>query len=337
MSYMLLEGVSKRYNQRAVIKQVSFSLEKGKLATLLGPSGCGKSTLLRLIAGLTKVDEGVMYIDSREITHLAPRERNVGMVFQSYALFPNMTVFENIAFGLRMKNAANIRERVREMIDLVDLGGKEDAYPHELSGGQQQRVALARSLVMRPKVLLLDEPLSALDAQIRRILQAEIRRIQQELKMTTIFVTHDQEEAMILSDVVHVMNDGEIVQSGTPAELYSSPRSRFVAKFIGSYNLLPSDDFQRLIPEAPARGKEVAIRPEAILLVREDEPISGPAGWLVRGRIQAVEMRGSIIRYEVTANGVSLQVDQLHRNNSLYPIGHPVKLLIPRDQCLYFE
>jgi putative spermidine/putrescine transport system ATP-binding protein len=195
MSYVQVENVSKRYRQDLVLQQVSLAIEKGELVTLLGPSGCGKSTLLRCIAGLTGIEPGGrITVGDTDITHLPPKERGVGMVFQSYALFPNLTVSENIGFGLKMKGIGRqeYAEKVRRMIDLVDLKEREGLYPHQLSGGQQQRVALARSLVVEPKILLLDEPLSALDAKIRKNLQLELRRIQQELSITTVFVTHDR-------------------------------------------------------------------------------------------------------------------------------------------------
>ena len=192
MSYVTIEQVTKGYDNQLVLNNISLTLKKGEFATLLGQSGCGKSTLLRSIAGLEDVDVGRILIDGKDITDLSPRQREVGMVFQSYALFPNMNVFDNIAYGLKMKKVKNLKSKVKNMIDMVDLIGKEESYPHQLSGGQQQRVALARALVMEPKVLLLDEPLSALDAKIRKSLQKELKRIQKELDITTIFVTHDQ-------------------------------------------------------------------------------------------------------------------------------------------------
>ncbi|CAN7594502.1 ABC transporter ATP-binding protein [Peribacillus frigoritolerans] len=210
MSYVTIEQVTKGYDNQLVLNNISLTLKKGEFATLLGQSGCGKSTLLRSIAGLEDVDVGRILIDGKDITDLSPRQREVGMVFQSYALFPNMNVFDNIAYGLKMKKVKNLKSKVNNMIDMVDLIGKEESYPHQLSGGQQQRVALARALVMEPKVLLLDEPLSALDAKIRKSLQKELKRIQKELDITTIFVTHDQEEAMTMSDRIFVMNKDKL-------------------------------------------------------------------------------------------------------------------------------
>ena len=267
MSYVTIDQVTKGYENQVVLNDISLTLKKGEFATLLGQSGCGKSTLLRSIAGLEDVDVGRILIDGKDITNLSPRQREVGMVFQSYALFPNMSVFDNIAYGLKMKKVKNIKSKVKKMIDMVDLIGKEESYPHQLSGGQQQRVALARALVMEPKVLLLDEPLSALDAKIRKSLQKELKRIQKELDITTIFVTHDQEEAMTMSDRIFVMNKGQVVQSGSPSEIYTSPVNTFVAKFIGNYNVCNMEVFRKLVRSTELKGNEVAIRPEVLQLV----------------------------------------------------------------------
>lgn len=202
MSYVIAENLSKSFGQNQVFSNIQFTIEKGEFITLLGPSGCGKSTLLRCIAGLEQPDNGDLYINRQNITHQAAQQRGVGMVFQSYALFPNMTVEDNIAFGLKMRkvNSTERNKAVADVIEMVELQGKEQQFPHQLSGGQRQRVALARALVMKPQILLLDEPLSALDARIRKHLRQQIRHIQRELKLTTIFVTHDQDEAMIMSD-----------------------------------------------------------------------------------------------------------------------------------------
>ena len=249
MSYIDFLNVNKSFGSNHVLRQINLSVEKGQLATLLGPSGCGKSTLLRCLAGLEEVSTGSMHIDGEDITVKNPKDRNIGMVFQQYSLFPNMTVRENIAFGLKLRKMPReiIEEKVSRVIDLVDLKGKVKEYPHALSGGQQQRVALARSLVMEPKVLLLDEPLSALDAKLRKSLQAEIKKIHIDTGITMIFVTHDQDEAMILSDVIHLFKDGQIEQSGAPTQLYTRPKTRYAAEFIGHYNVLDKSEFDRMI------------------------------------------------------------------------------------------
>lgn len=335
MSYVTIDQVMKKYENQAVLNNISFSLQKGEFATLLGQSGCGKSTLLRSIAGLEEVDEGNIFVDQKNITHLSPRQREVGMVFQSYALFPNMTVFDNVAYGLKMKKETNIKSRVQNMIDMVDLTGKERAYPHQLSGGQQQRVALARALVMKPKVLLLDEPLSALDAKIRKNLQRELKRIQRELDITTIFVTHDQEEAMTLSDKIFVMNEGNIVQSGSPTDIYTSPVSTFVAKFIGNYNVFNLELFKKLVGNTELTGHDVAIRPEVIQLTSDDqEPLQLQDNWAVRGSIRDISMTGNVLRYEVETDGATFHVDSLHHQGNKLEQGAHISILIPKKECV---
>ena len=239
MAYISFQNVVKRFGDNVVLDHIQLDIEKGNLVTLLGPSGCGKSTLLRCLAGLEQVTEGTIILDGQDVTHVPASQRNIGMVFQQYSLFPNMTVEQNIGFGLKMQKMPKdeIADHVRRAVELVELKGKENQYPASLSGGQQQRVALARSIVTHPKVLLLDEPLSAIDAKLRKALQTRIREIHQELGLTTVFVTHDQDEAMVMSDVIELFHDGRIEQSGSPVSVYTSPVSTFAASFIGSYNL----------------------------------------------------------------------------------------------------
>lgn len=238
-----LEGVAKRFGDVVALEPSDLSVEPGLLVSLLGPSGCGKTTSLRIIAGFEAPDTGRVIIGGRDMSYLPPDKRGLGMVFQNYSLFPHMTVEQNIAFGLKMAKveSAQIARRVGEMLELVQLPGFETRYPHQLSGGQQQRVALARSLITNPGVLLLDEPLGALDKNLRENMQFELRRIQQTLNITTILVTHDQEEALTLSDRVVVMNEGRILQVGEPAEVYERPRSRFVSEFLGTSNLFEGE------------------------------------------------------------------------------------------------
>ena len=238
MAYIEFRNIHKSFGNNEVLKGIDFSIDEGEFVTLLGPSGCGKSTLLRCFSGLETVTDGEIYLDGTNITDFTPKQRKIGMVFQQYSLFPNMTVRQNVAFGLQMqkKDKRFIAEKVKDVLCTVGLSDKLDQYPRQLSGGQQQRVALARAIIMEPKVLLLDEPLSAIDALLRRNLQVEIRKIQQNLKMTTIFVTHDQEEALTLSDRIAVFNNGYIEQVGTPYEIYNSSKSEFVCDFIGDIN-----------------------------------------------------------------------------------------------------
>jgi len=235
-----LRALTRRYGDAIAVAGVSFEIQAGEFVTLLGPSGSGKTTTLRMIAGFEQPDTGSILLSGRDITRLAPDRRNIGMVFQSYALFPHMTLFENIAFPLKMRgrSRSQIRAAVDRMLALVRLTGLEDRYPRQISGGQQQRVALARALVFEPPLLLMDEPLGALDRQLRRQVQTELKRIHQSLGVTIVFVTHDQEEAMFLSNRIAVMQSGRIVQQGPPQALYATPSSRFVAEFIGESNFL---------------------------------------------------------------------------------------------------
>ena len=321
MRYLEVSNLSKNFGSTRIFNAINFQIDEGAFVTLLGPSGCGKSTLLRCIAGLTPFDAGSIRVGGDDITHAPPQKRGIGMVFQSYALFPNMTVQENTAFGLKMQGiAADERaQRVAEILDLVELRAHENKWVHQLSGGQRQRVALARALVVRPRILLLDEPFSALDARIRKSLQDEVRRIQLQLKLTTIFVTHDQEEAMILSDRIFLMDGGRMVQDGSAEAVYTRPTSRVAARFMGNYNLLDAGQAKTLF------GLEIkdqlAIRPESIDVVTPSVGDANPA------TILRHQLLGNVIRYQVDAAGVPLTVDVLNRSAaSLLPDGTAVAL-----------
>jgi len=235
-----LDGITKIYGNVVAVDNVTLEIRDGELFTFLGPSGCGKTTTLRLIAGFEFPDKGRIYLDEEDATYMKPYQRGTAMVFQNYALWPHMTVFDNIAYGLKLRKVPRneIKERVKRVLELVKLEGMENRYPTQLSGGQQQRVALARALVVEPKLLLLDEPLSNLDAKLRVEMREEIKRIQKELGITTIYVTHDQEEALTISDRIAVLNKGRIQQAGTPYEVYNRPRNMFVATFLGRSNVL---------------------------------------------------------------------------------------------------
>ncbi|WP_423800009.1 ABC transporter ATP-binding protein [Neobacillus sp. SAB-20_R2A] len=311
MSYVTIENIKKAFKGQTVLHDLNLSFKQGEFVTLLGPSGCGKSTLLRILAGLTSPEQGVIKIDGRDVTNVKAKDRQIGMVFQSYALFPNLTVSENIAFGLKMQKlpSKTIKQKVARMVALVGLAGKEDAYPRELSGGQQQRVALARSIVTEPKVLLLDEPLSALDAQIRKNLQKQLRTIQQELNITTVLVTHDQEEAMAVSDRIYILNEGRIAQSGTPHEIYTKPGSEFVARFIGNYNVLDGSELSIATSEKEFSNRLYAIRPEAFSAQFMED------GYAFSGRINKVMMLGNITRYEFSSNGIAVTAEHLHQSD----------------------
>lgn len=328
MSFLQTIHLKKHFQQHTVVHDFTLAVPQGEFVTFLGPSGCGKTTVLRMIAGFEPVSEGNIRLAGNDITHQSPQRRGIGMVFQNYALFPNMTVEQNIAFGLKMQklHAAEISSKVRNIIELVELGGKEQHFPHQLSGGQRQRVALARALVIEPRILLLDEPLSALDARIRKNLREQIRQIQRRLGLTTIFVTHDQEEALTLSDRIIVMNQGKIEQQGSPETLYTEPETEFVARFMGNYNLLDAEQSHNLL------GKHVsghlAIRPEAIHMEASPQPLpdSLPA------TILQYQLLGNIIRYQVESKGTVLWVDRLNRNHfDLLPAGRAVQLQIQHD------
>jgi putative spermidine/putrescine transport system ATP-binding protein len=325
MPFVEVSNFAKYYGDSRIFDQIDFHVDQGEWVTLLGPSGCGKSTLLRAMAGLTDVSAGSIKIEGEDLTHTAPQKRGIGMVFQSYALFPNLSVAENIAFGLKMQRCQGeeLRRRVADVMTLVELGGKEHHYPHQLSGGQSQRVALARALVVEPRILLLDEPLSALDARIRKHLREQLREIQTRLHLTTVFVTHDQEEAMTLSDRIFVMNQGRIVQHGTADIVYTQPATEFVARFMGSYNLLDAEQSQRLFGRS-VRG-HLALRPEAITLLSPDsqETDSHEATVLAR------QLLGNVIRYQVESQGTVLLVDRLNPgSHGLLENGARIKLQI---------
>lgn len=326
--YVDVKGLSKHFGASKVFEDLSFAIEEGEFITLLGPSGCGKSTLLRCLAGLETPDEGSILVNGEDITHVKPQKRGIGMVFQSYALFPNMTAAENIAFGLKMQGLAKseILHRVAQAIRTVELTNNEKKYPNQLSGGQRQRVALARALVVKPRILLLDEPLSALDARIRRNLRDEIRSIQREMQLTTIFVTHDQEEAMTMSDRIFLMNKGQFVQTGTPEEVYLSPASEFAARFIGSYNLLSKEQASAIF-DVQDKGL-YAVRPESIYVQEEGGIYPGTCSSPVQGTVVSHQLLGNVIRYRIAALGTELTVDVMNRSSSrLYAPQTAVRLL----------
>ncbi len=271
MAFVQLEGLGKRYGDIDAVVATDLSVDKGEFVSLLGPSGCGKTTTLQMIAGFVEVTSGRIVLDGRDITHAKPASRGLGVVFQSYALFPHMTVKDNVAFGLRMRKVANgeLQQRVERVLKLVRLDKHAERYPRELSGGQRQRVALARALVIEPPVLLLDEPLSNLDANLREEMQFEIRRIQREVGITTLMVTHDQSEALSISDRVVVMQAGRITQIDAPYTLYEHPRTEFISGFVGKANLLPGERDSTGVVHVKAGGElTLSLRPEKNRSVR---------------------------------------------------------------------
>ena len=303
-----LDEVRKRFTENAAVDGVSLSIGEGEFFSLLGPSGCGKTTTLRMIAGFVAPDEGRVLLNGDDVTTVPPNKRPVNMVFQQYALFPHMTVYDNVAFGLRMSHVprSDHRERVTEILRVVALEGYERRRPRQLSGGQQQRVALARALVNRPAALLLDEPLGALDVKLRRHMQLELKRIQNELGTTFVYVTHDQEEALAMSDRIAVMNDGKVEQLGTPREIYERPASAFVADFVGTVNVIG----------------DVSVRPERIRILREGGRLDGVVADIVylgvyrqfhvdtpAGRVVSVRLADEPLDHVEPGSAVSLSWD----------------------------
>ncbi len=335
MCYISFNNVTKNFGNNTVLNSINLEIKKGQLVTLLGPSGCGKSTLLRCLAGLEQVSDGTIFIDNKNVTNLAPNKRNIGMVFQQYSLFPNMTVAQNIAFGLKMqkKSKEEINKQVQYALELVELGGKQNYYPSSLSGGQQQRVALARSIVTKPKVLLLDEPLSAIDAKLRRSLQYCIREIHEEMDLTTIFVTHDQDEAMIMSDVIQLFNAGKIEQSGSPVNVYTSPVSIFAASFIGNYNQINGTEFSQLTGMAVQENYTIVIRPETITLTKNKPDFSDNC-YILHGTVLGNTPRGNVLRYKVQVNDTIFRVDALFRSFHMFENNSEIFLSIPKHDCL---
>ena len=336
MSYIKFENINKYYNEQHVLKDLNLTIEKGSFVTLLGPSGCGKSTLLRCLAGLESISSGSMFLDDEDITFKNPRQRNIGMIFQQYSLFPTMTVYQNISFGLRMKKEKKetINKLVKEALSLVQLEGSEKKFPSQLSGGEQQRVALARCIVTKPKVLLLDEPFSAIDAKLRKSLQIRIKEIHRELNMTCVFVTHDQEEAMIMSDVIHLMHNGVIEQSGKPAQIYSNPKNAYVASFIGSYNIMDKEDMMKSF-NYEAASEKVAIRPEMID-ISEEEPQYSSEDIFAKAKISDNILQGNIVRYFVDIKGLKIKVDLLFNNSKLLQNNQDIYLKINKDNIITF-
>lgn len=327
MAFLEISNLQKDYAGNRVVENFNLAVEQGEFVSFLGPSGCGKTTVLRMVAGFETPSAGMIRIDGKDVVNLKPNQRNIGMVFQAYALFPNMTVAQNLAFGLKVagKSKAEIEATVQEMLALIKLEELGQRYPFQLSGGQQQRVALARALAVKPKLLLLDEPLSALDAKIRVSLREEIRAIQRKLQITTIFVTHDQEEALSMSDRIVVMHKGKADQCGTPFEIYNQPKTRFVASFVGTINVLEGvvTDAQAgrfslngvelklgrsLGDLKPGDALALALRPEAASLGAS----LGKSVQLM-GIVQDVNFLGSVIRVRVKLGEMSLFLDRFNQ------------------------
>jgi putative spermidine/putrescine transport system ATP-binding protein len=348
MAFLDLNNINKVFSKFVAVDNFNLQVEKGEFVSFLGPSGCGKTTTLRMVAGFETPTSGEILINNTDITPIPPNKRNIGMVFQSYALFPNMTVADNIGFGMRVtgKPREEIRRRVDEMLDLIHMPEFISRYPHQLSGGQQQRVALARALAIKPTVLLLDEPLSALDAKIRVQLRTEIRSIQQKLGITTIYVTHDQEEALSLSDRVVVMNSGHIEQIGTPFDIYNFPKTQFVASFVGTLNMMEAQvvdagkgvlsvDGQKFSTGKALEAVNgdtllVALRPEIISLQAENGALNTFTSEIVN-----IAFLGSIVRIMIRVGKHNIVFDNLNHPHLVLPkVGDKITVHFPTEAVL---
>ena len=354
MSYLQLSHLFKSYGSVMAVQDVNLEIQSGEFIALLGPSGCGKTTILRMVAGFERPTGGTIRLDNQEISDLPANRRDMGMVFQSYSLFPHMTALQNIAFGLRVKRLSRVQQKSRasEMLELVGLSGMGDRLPHQMSGGQQQRVALARALAISPRVLLLDEPLSALDAKVRLQLRNEIRRIQQQLQITTLFVTHDQEEALSIADRVIVMSQGQIDQAGSPEEIYLRPRTAFTASFIGAMNQIPgiwehqqvrvsahpdaqiAEEVLQTQPTDLPDGSAVIVlvRPESIRVALPGAEV--PQGTnLLSGLVTSRIFLGALVRLSVLVGEFYLNVDVPTTQAESFISGQLVQLSFAAEQC----
>ncbi len=344
-----LRNITKRFGNLVAVDDVSLSLERGKLVTFLGPSGCGKTTLLRTISGFTEPDEGIVVLDGQVITGIPPNDRDTAMVFQNYALFPHMTVAQNIGFGLRIRKRpkTEIDAEVERLLDLVQMEGLGKRKPHELSGGQQQRVALARALSLHPKILLLDEPLSNLDANLRVSMREEVRKLQRRLDLTIVFVTHDQEEAMSISDLLVVMDHGVVKQIGPPTEVYEQPIDEFVANFIGHVNFFPGEvvavsgnemtfkisqgELKLEMPSVPVSVRDklkAVVRPESIAIASEETELGDPTN-VIEGLIEGAMYIGSVMRFTITVGEQTVYVDEADpQHKGMFQEGQRVRLIL---------
>jgi putative spermidine/putrescine transport system ATP-binding protein len=338
-----MEGLSRHYGPVVALDGLDLTVQAGELVALLGPSGCGKTTTLRLLAGLEDADGGQITVGGADVTRLPASKRDMGMVFQAYSLFPHMTVRQNVAFGLRLRRVGSAQRdrRAMEMLELVGLSAQADRYPHQISGGQQQRVALARALAIEPQVLLLDEPLSALDAKVRAQLRDQIRRIQLEVGITTLFVTHDQEEALAISDRVGVMQDGRLEQLAPPTEVYSRPATAFVAEFVGLSNRLAGTvsgstvtvrgrDLPLVDPSTPPGPAIALVRPEAVTLASDSTGESGP----LTGTVIASTFLGATSRVTVDLGDATILAQLSTADAMEHPAGSRVSLTIRPDPVL---
>ncbi len=358
MSFLELNHLQKFFGDTPAVRDFGLTAERGEFISLLGPSGCGKTTVLRMIAGFEQPTAGTIVLNGTDITGLAPNQRKIGMVFQSYALFPHLNAADNVAFGLKLTKmpAADIKKRVGEMLDLVRLSSFGARFPYQLSGGQQQRVALARALALQPDLLLLDEPLSALDAKVRAEVREEIRRIQQRLGITAVFVTHDQEEALSISDRVVVMNQGQIEQEGPPFEIYNYPKTPFAAAFVGTLNRLSGEvidaaagrvrlggvtlQTEKPLPQVNGSKVIVMLRPEELRVAGLGVDVarsngSDAADNVLDGTVEAISFLGAVVRMQIRTPLAPLTIDVFNERQLQLPaLGDQRRVTIPPEACL---
>ncbi len=352
MAVLKVEGLSKRFGSVQAVDNVHFEVKDGQVLSLLGPSGCGKTTTLRCLAGFEMPDQGKIFLDDREISILAPEQRGIGMVFQNYALWPHMTVYGNLSFGLQIRKLEEkeITERIKKALSMVRLSGYEDRYPRQLSGGQQQRIAMARALVIEPDIMLLDEPLSNLDAQLREEMRFEFIELQRKLGITAIYVTHDQAEAMVISDKIIILNQGRVVQTGTPREIYSLPQNRFVAGFIAvtsfitgvvidtdknNQNVIKTEDnllIHALRPGFKIGDKvSIAIRINTVRFIQEDNKKNTRIN-VFTGSIEQASYLGDIIDYRIRVGKWMIRTDSRAQIN--YQVGDRVHIYLPPEELI---
>ncbi len=323
MTTLKLDNISKSYSNKKILDNINFECEN-ELISLLGPSGCGKTTCLRTIAGFEMPDSGKIFLNGHNITNIPPNKRNIGMVFQNYALFPHLNVYENVAYGLKIKKIKEnyIKEKVKDALNMVNLEGFENYDINELSGGMQQRVAVARALVIEPEVLLLDEPLSNLDAKLRIKMRKELKKLQKDLDIPTIYVTHDQEEALAISDKIGIINNGKIEQLDKPENIYSHPKTEFIANFIGNINEVPKSILTYLNMPYDEKYKYF-VRPENVVLGKNS----------FTGKIVDIEYLGNLVRYSIMYND-SIVVSEIHNTKNILKEGDEVSFNIKKDSIL---
>jgi len=354
MAILKVNNLSKSFGNVKAIQEISFEATEGKVLSLLGPSGCGKTTTLRCIAGFENPDAGEISLDDRRITHIPPEKRGIGMVFQNYALWPHMTVYGNLAFGLQIRKVPKpeINKRIKKILSMVQLEGYENRYPRQMSGGQQQRIAMARALVFEPDIMLLDEPLSNLDAQLREEMRFEFSELQKKLGITAVYVTHDQAEALVLSDKIVILDQGKIVQSGTPKEIFSHPRNKFVAGFIAVTSFMDGkvdslvEEQKKVVVKTDdgltiqgnnnnlsvGQRVSVAIRMNAVYFVQDEDEIEKNSVNLFNGKIIQSSYLGNIVDYKISVGNWVVRTNTEVKNN--FKVGDEVKFYLPPEKII---